>query len=100
MLQFAPTLVFKDPNDKGLLQLWLEDKVDRDNDFYTSLVSEDTRTYVLIRAKWHKSDVDRQNHITADIYVNGHLEGAAHVYENGQVTIMPAGDNQFAEWRD
>lgn len=98
---------------RGELQQWLEESVDRDNDLYTMLVSQKSGNYVYLRENWHTSPADTKLHLTGDVYFvsssthihlatcsthttipkNGSQLGAAHVYENGTVTIFPAGQD-------
>ncbi|KAJ8462767.1 hypothetical protein ONZ51_g10692 [Trametes cubensis] len=90
-IQFGPQ--FPQGNRRGEVQIFIETKVGRDNDFYTSAVSTVAGNYVLIRLDFHTSPSDSQRHITGDVFVNGKQLGTAHVYENGQVTIFPSGSD-------
>ena len=65
-LEFGPKI---QGNRRGELQLWLEQYVDRDNDFYTAIVSQKAGTYVYLRENWHKSPLDSQRHLTGDVFI-------------------------------
>ena len=54
-------------NRRGEIQLWLEEKVDRDTDFYTCMVSERNTDYVLMLEDWHGSPNDKNLHLTGDV---------------------------------
>lgn len=81
------------PNQRGELQLWIEQSVDRDTDFYLAAVSQAAGDYVMMRANWHRSPSDPQEHLTGNVIINNQTIGAAHVYRNGQVTMFPVDDD-------
>ena len=64
-LTFGPNIT---GNRRGELQLWIEQHVDRDTDFWTSVVSQRSGDYVYLRADWHKSDSDQNRHLTGDVF--------------------------------
>lgn len=89
-IQFVPNCGIP-PNHRGAIQLWIEKTVDRDTDFHSAAVSGTSGKYVAMRANWHKSTEDPQEHLTADVIMNNGVLGAAHVYKTGQVTMFSVG---------
>ncbi|KAL0957081.1 hypothetical protein HGRIS_003177 [Hohenbuehelia grisea] len=65
MLHFADKIK---GNRRGFIQEFIEQKVDRDTDFYTCTVSENPANYVLMREDWHRSENDKEEHLTGDVY--------------------------------
>ena len=65
-IQFAPQVPAR---RRGEIQLWLEQHVDRDTDFYSALVSLLAGCYVYLRRDWHTSPDDRESHMTGDVYI-------------------------------
>ena len=57
------------PNQRGELQIWIEKHVDRDTDFYIAVVSEVASKYVMMRATWHKSTSDKEEHLTGNVII-------------------------------
>ena len=67
-IQFSPGCNIA-PNQRGELQIWIESHVDRDTDFYIAVVSEVASKYVMMRAKWHKSKNDKEEHLTGNVII-------------------------------
>ncbi|KAL0957080.1 hypothetical protein HGRIS_003177 [Hohenbuehelia grisea] len=88
MLHFADKIK---GNRRGFIQEFIEQKVDRDTDFYTCTVSENPANYVLMREDWHRSENDKEEHLTGDVYYNNKFLGVAHVIGTGQVTMIRQG---------
>ena len=65
-IEFGPNIR---KSRRGELQLWLEAKVDRPNDFYTALTSTRKGDYIYLRADWHVSKLDKNKHLTGDVYL-------------------------------
>ena len=54
-------------NRRGEIQLWLEEKVDRDTDFWTCMNSKRKEDYVEMLEDWHGSPKDENLHLTGDV---------------------------------
>lgn len=91
-IQFSPGSNIP-PNQRGELQLWIEKTVDKDTDVHLAAVSEVTSNYVMMRANWHKSTHDKQEHLTGDVILDHKTLGAAHIYKTGQVTMFSVGED-------
>jgi hypothetical protein len=104
-------------NQRGELQVWIEESVDKDNDFYINAHGTTNGNYVVLRRNWHKSAEDPNEHLTALIYVvsnnscsdmrgsvpnlflqNGQHNSTAHVSRTGQVTLFSQGMSEFNEF--
>ncbi|KAI0660027.1 hypothetical protein C8Q70DRAFT_1053280 [Cubamyces menziesii] len=88
-IRFGPH--FPSGNRRGQVQLFIENNVDRDNDFYTSAVSKVSGNHVIVRVDFHPSPSDPQHHMTGDVFIKNRQIGTAHVYGNGQVVMWPNG---------
>lgn len=51
------------------IQRFIEQEVDRDNDFYYAATTQNPSDYIYLRADWHKSPGDPQEHLTGDLYI-------------------------------
>lgn len=69
VLEFIPNTPGIPPNDRGKVQQWLEQNLDRDNDAYTAMVSSRPGDRLLMRYGWHTSSNDAQRHMLANIYL-------------------------------
>lgn len=66
-IRFGPH--FPSGNRRGQVQLFIENNVDRDNDFYTSAVSKVSGNHVIVRVDFHPSPSDPQHHMTGDVFI-------------------------------
>jgi hypothetical protein len=67
-IQFIPGCNIA-PNQRGELQIWIEKHVDRDTDFYVAVVSPVDSKHVVMRANWHKSLRDKEEHLTGNVII-------------------------------
>lgn len=68
------------------MQLWIENTVDNDSDFYLAALSEVAGNHVVMRANWHQSTT--QDHLASDVIMNNKTLGTAHVHRTGRVTML------------
>jgi hypothetical protein len=68
-IQFGPGIT---GNRRGEVQIFIEKKVDRDTDIYLATVSERPGNYAYMRVWWHKSDADKELHLTGDVFWVSH----------------------------
>jgi hypothetical protein len=55
-------------NERGYIQQFIENEIDRDNDVYTCAISEEPGNYVYVRRGWHPTREDPHEHLTVDVY--------------------------------
>ena len=67
-IQFSPGCKIA-PNHRGEVQIWIEKHVDRDTDFYVAVVSPVDTKHVVMRANWHKSPNDKEEHLTGNVII-------------------------------
>ena len=65
-LTFGPNIAL---NRRGEIQIWIEQNVDEQNDFYLAAVSNLQSNFDFIRADWHSSVSDSQTHLTGDVFI-------------------------------
>jgi len=82
-IEFSPSCDIP-ANQRGELQLWIKNTVEKGSYFYFAAVRE-AGCYVMMTANWHTHN--QQEYLTGDVFIENDRLGTAHVYRNGQVTM-------------